>query len=85
MKKAKVVIGLGFGDEGKGICTDFLCSQNPEAIVIRFSGGQQAAHTVLLNGKKHVHSSFASGALRGLPSYFSEHCTIHPSFYTMNF
>ncbi len=79
MKKAKVVIGLGFGDEGKGITTDFLCSQNPEAIVIRFSGGQQAAHTVLLNGKKHVHSSFSSGALRGLPSYFSEHCTIHPS------
>ena len=80
MKKAKIVIGLGFGDEGKGITTDFLCSQNPEAIVIRFSGGQQAAHTVILNGKKHVHSSFASGALRGLPSYFSEHCTIHPSF-----
>ncbi|WP_130734965.1 adenylosuccinate synthetase [Flavobacterium sp. J27] len=79
MKKAKIVIGLGFGDEGKGITTDFLCSQNPEAIVIRFSGGQQAAHTVMLNGKKHVHSSFASGALRGLPSYFSEHCTIHPS------
>lgn len=79
MKKAKIVIGLGFGDEGKGITTDFLCSQNPKAIVIRFSGGQQAAHTVLLNGKKHIHSSFASGALRGLPSYFSEHCTIHPS------
>lgn len=79
MKKAKVVIGLGFGDEGKGITTDFLCSQNPEAIVIRFSGGPQAAHTVMLNGKKHIHSSFASGALRGLPSYFSEHCTIHPS------
>ncbi|WP_158975323.1 adenylosuccinate synthetase [Cellulophaga sp. L1A9] len=79
MKKAKIVIGLGFGDEGKGITTDFLCSQNPEAIVIRFSGGQQAAHTVLLEGKKHVHSSFASGALRGLPSYFSEHCTVHPT------
>ncbi|MDP5231193.1 MAG: adenylosuccinate synthetase [Cellulophaga sp.] len=79
MKKAKIVIGLGFGDEGKGITTDFLCSENPEAIVIRFSGGQQAAHTVMLNGKKHIHSSFASGALRGLPSYYSEHCTLHPS------
>lgn len=54
MKKAKVVIGLGFGDEGKGITTNFLCSQNPVAIVIRFSDGQQAAHTVMLNGKKHV-------------------------------
>lgn len=80
MKKAKIVIGLGFGDEGKGITTDFLCNQHPEAMVVRFSGGQQAAHTVLFEGEKHVHSSFCSGALRGLPSYFSEHCTIHPTF-----
>lgn len=80
MKTAQVVIGLGFGDEGKGITTDFLAKQNPESIVIRFSGGQQAAHTVMIDGKKHVHSSFASGALRGLPSYYSEHCTIHPVF-----
>lgn len=80
MKKAQIVIGLGFGDEGKGITTDFLAQQNPHSVVIRFSGGQQAAHTVMIDEKKHVHSSFASGALRGLPSYFSEHCTIHPLF-----
>jgi adenylosuccinate synthase len=80
MKTAKIVIGLGFGDEGKGITTDFLAKQNPESIVIRFSGGQQAAHTVMIGNRKHVHSSFASGALRGLPSYYSEHCTIHPLF-----
>lgn len=79
MKKAIIILGLGFGDEGKGITTDFLCHQNPEVIVIRFSGGQQAAHTVIIEDKKHVHSSFASGALRGLPSYFSEHCTVHPT------
>ncbi len=80
MKKAQIVIGLGFGDEGKGITTDFLASQNPEAVVVRFSGGQQAAHTVMMDERKHVHSSFASGALRGLPSYFTEHCTVHPVF-----
>jgi adenylosuccinate synthase len=80
MKKAEIVIGLGFGDEGKGITTDFLASQNPNSIVIRFSGGQQAAHTVKIGDKIHVHSSFSSGALRGLPSYYSEYCTIHPQF-----
>lgn len=80
MKKAQIVIGLGFGDEGKGITTDFLAQQNPESVVIRFSGGQQAAHTVMIDDRKHVHSSFASGALRGLPSYYTEHCTIHPLF-----
>lgn len=80
MKKAQIIIGLGFGDEGKGITTDFLARHNPQSVVIRFSGGQQAAHTVMIEDKKHVHSSFASGALRGLPSYFTEHCTIHPVF-----
>lgn len=80
MKTAQIIIGLGFGDEGKGITTDFLAQQNPESVVIRFSGGQQAAHTVMMDNKKHIHSSFASGALRGLPSYFTEHCTIHPTF-----
>jgi adenylosuccinate synthase len=80
MKTAKIVVGLGFGDEGKGITTDFLARKNPESIIVRFSGGQQAAHTVIIGDRKHVHSSFASGALRGLPSYFTEHCTIHPTF-----
>ncbi|MDY0929861.1 adenylosuccinate synthetase [Chryseobacterium sp. CFBP8996] len=80
MKTAQIVIGLGFGDEGKGITTDFLAQQDTESIVIRFSGGQQAAHTVMIDDKKHIHSSFASGALRGLPSYFTENCTIHPTF-----
>lgn len=80
MKTAQIIIGLGFGDEGKGITTDFLAQQHPESVVIRFSGGQQAAHTVMIDDQKHVHSSFASGALRGLPSYFTEHCTIHPLF-----
>lgn len=76
--KAHIVIGLGFGDEGKGVVTDHLCSLSPrESIVVRFSGGQQAGHTVMIDGKKHVHSNFGSGTLRGCPSYFSEHTTIY--------
>jgi adenylosuccinate synthase len=79
LKKVSIVIGLGFGDEGKGITTDYLCSHAPEdTIVVRFSGGQQAGHTVMIGDKKHIHSNFGSGTLRGCPSYFSEHCTIYP-------
>jgi adenylosuccinate synthase len=51
-------------------------SENP--IVIRYSGGQQAGHTVMYNGVKHIHSNFGSGSLRGVPTYFSEHTTIYP-------
>lgn len=74
-----IVLGMGFGDEGKGITTDFLCSQNPDSVVVRFSGGQQAGHTVMIDNKKHIHSNFGSGTLRGFPSYFSEHTCFYPS------
>jgi adenylosuccinate synthase len=76
--KADIVVGLGYGDEGKGITTDFLCSKSENPIVIRYSGGQQAGHTVMYNGVKHIHSNFGSGSLRGVPTYFSEHTTIYP-------
>lgn len=76
----KIVVGLGWGDEGKGITTDYLCSKMPEdTIVVRFSGGQQAGHTVMVNSIKHVFQNFGAGTLRGCPSYFSEHCTIYPN------
>lgn len=77
---SRVVIGLGFGDEGKGITTDYLCSQTPNLtkLVVRFSGGSQAGHTVVINKQKHVFSSVGSGSLRGIPSYFTEDTTIYP-------
>ena len=72
--KAKIVIGSQFGDEGKGRVVDFLCIGSSNPCVVRFSGGQQVGHTVILNGIKHVHSNFGSGTLRGVPSYYTEHC-----------
>lgn len=74
----KAVIGLGFGDEGKGLFTDYLCSQSANPLVIRFSGGQQAGHTVVNNDIRHVFSNFGAGTLKGAPSYFSKFCTIDP-------
>jgi adenylosuccinate synthase len=77
--KSQIVIGSCFGDEGKGITTDFLCKRNPfGTIVVRFSGGHQAGHNVKIGKLSHVHSNYGSGTLRGVPSYYSEHCTIYP-------
>jgi len=76
---AKIVVGSLFGDEGKGITTDFLCRKYPVGtIVVRFSGGHQVGHNVKIGKLSHVHSNFGSGTLRGVPSYFSEHCTFYP-------
>ena len=76
--KSHIVMGLGYGDEGKGITTDYLASTLKNPIVVRYSGGQQAGHTVIVDGIKHIHSNFCSGSLRDVPSYFSEHTTFYP-------
>jgi adenylosuccinate synthase len=73
------VIGLAFGDEGKGMVIDYLCSQlKGNGIVIRYSGGHQAGHTVVKDGVRHVFSNFGSGTLRGIPTYWSKYCTVEP-------
>ena len=75
---AHIVLGLGFGDEGKGSMVDYLVSkQKQNSIVIRFSGGQQCGHTVIRNGIKHVFSNCGSGSLQNVPTYFSEHTSIY--------
>jgi adenylosuccinate synthase len=74
----KVVIGAGFGDEGKGLFTEYLCRTSENPLVVRFSGGQQAGHTVVADGLRHVFSNFGAGTLRGIPSYFAKFCTVDP-------
>lgn len=73
-----IVVGLGFGDEGKGLTTSFLCSQTFNPLVVRFNGGHQAGHTVVYKGKRHVFSGFGSGSLQGVPTYWSSFCTFYP-------
>jgi len=78
-----VVIGAGFGDEGKGLMTDYFASQAKNnygsGLVVRFNGGSQAAHTVVTpEGKRHVFGHFGSGTLVGLPTYLSSFFAVHP-------
>jgi adenylosuccinate synthase len=79
METAKVVIGSGYGDEGKGLVADFL-SQTWADIVVRFNGGSQALHTVKRpSGLSHAFSHFGSGSLTGIPTYLSQHFVVNPA------
>lgn len=76
--KARVVIGANFGDEGKGLVTDYLCRQGA-GIVVRFNGGAQAGHTVVTSdGRRHVFSHFGSGSFVNVPTYLSEFFVLNP-------
>jgi adenylosuccinate synthase len=73
-----IVLGAGFGDEGKGHVVDKLVN-SPADLVIRFSGGQQAGHTVYHSPTiKHSFSNFGSGTLKGATTFWSNFCTFDP-------
>ena len=59
MKKADVLLGLQWGDEGKGKIVDVLTSNYD--IIARFQGGPNAGHTLEFDGIKHVLHTIPSG------------------------
>jgi len=77
--KISIVLGLGFGDEGKGATVNALCKDPENTLVVRFNGGHQVGHTVVHNGINHPFSNFGSGTLKGVPTYWTEYCTVNPS------
>ena len=62
MGKNVVVLGTQWGDEGKGKIVDLLTEQ--AAAVVRFQGGHNAGHTLVIDGKKTVLHLIPSGILR---------------------
>ena len=62
MAKTVVVIGTQWGDEGKGKIVDLLTDQ--AKAVVRFQGGHNAGHTLVIEGKKTVLHLIPSGVLR---------------------
>ncbi len=57
-----VILGLQWGDEGKGKIVDFMAEKYD--IVARFQGGPNAGHTLILDGKKYVLHTVPSGIFR---------------------
>lgn len=61
MQKADVIVGLQWGDEGKGKIVDHLAQKYD--FVCRFAGGHNAGHTIVTDGKKYALHLVPSGVL----------------------
>src|SRR5262249_33557234 len=57
-----VVVGAQWGDEGKGKIVDWLCEQAD--VVVRFQGGHNAGHTLVVDGVTYKLSLLPSGVVR---------------------
>lgn len=88
MKNVKIVIGANFGDEGKGLATDYFSynaiNDNQSCIVVCCNGGAQKGHTITTpDGLRHVTHHFGSGILAGADTYLSEDFIINPILFRM--
>ncbi len=72
----RIIIGKNFGDEGKGLATDFFASESQSdgksCLVIRHNGGGQAGHTVDFPDKRFVFHQLSSGSFRNADTYWSK-------------
>ena len=57
------VVGSQWGDEGKGKIVDWLSERAD--VVVRFQGGHNAGHTLVIDGKTYKLSLLPSGVVRG--------------------
>jgi adenylosuccinate synthase len=83
MRTGIAVIGANYGDEGKGLVTDFISSRLAgDCTVVRFNGGAQAGHTVVVpDGRRHVFSHFGAGSFSGCPTHLSQFFVINPRLF----
>src|SRR5689334_14468765 len=78
MAKNVVVIGTQWGDEGKGKVVDWL-TEHAQGVV-RFQGGHNAGHTLVIGGKRTVLRLIPSGILRpGVRVYLGNGVVVSPS------
>lgn len=80
MQRALIVAGLGFGDEGKGSVVDWLVRRHDAELVVRYNGGPQAAHHVVLaDGRVHCFAQLGAGALLpGVRTFLSRYMLVDP-------
>ena len=85
--KIEVVIGANYGDEGKGLFTEYLCRNRPKSLVVMSNGGCQRGHTVNNTEKqiRHVFHHFGSGTLVGAPTVLSKTFLLNPIMFVQEY
>jgi adenylosuccinate synthase len=74
---ASILVGAQWGDEGKGKWVDALAKESD--IVVRYQGGNNAGHTIWVEGVKHVLHQIPSGVFqKGLISAMAAGVVVHP-------
>ncbi len=77
--KGIIVVGLGFGDEGKGATVDYLVRRYNTPLVVKYSGGCQSQHNVTLpSGEVFCFSQYGAGTLAGAATFLAQEFIFDP-------
>ena len=79
--KNLTIVGAQWGDEGKGKIVDHLCGKFD--VVLRFQGGHNAGHTIVIKDKKIILSILPSGLIRNKLCVIGSSVVIDP-FHFLN-
>jgi len=74
-----VIVGTQWGDEAKGKITDFLAKDAD--CIVRYNGGANAGHTVVVDGKTYKFHLIPSGVLRGKKVYIGNGVVVDPEIF----
>ena len=78
IKHADIIIGLSFGDEGKGKVTNSFLKKGGYTHCVRFNGGHNAGHTIYKDGNKLVTHAVPTGVVQGVRSIIGPGCVVNP-------
>ena len=83
MRRAVIVIGCSYGDEGKGLAAYHACAEEEDRCLnVMINGGAQRGHTVdLPDGRRHVFHHFGSASLKGAVSCADADYIVNPLLY----
>lgn len=78
MKRARIVIGANYGDEGKGTVVATLTKHNENVLNILTNGGAQRGHSIVTEDGSITFQHFGSGTYHGADNYYSKHFILNP-------
>lgn len=79
MTDIKIVTGLNYGDESKGLVANAVSTAT--CLNVMPSNSCQRAHTVVENGVRRVFRHFGSGTLKGAATYFADRFLVNPAMF----
>ena len=79
MTDIKIITGLNYGDESKGLVANAVSTST--CLNVMPSNSCQRAHTVVENGVRRVFRHFGSGTLKGAATYFTDKFLVNPAMF----